>query len=485
MSTQKVDKQSSSVSAILSIGAKPDQVNAMSDGSAFANALDAGRGAQTKQFEKDARREQDSNDSTRNKTETEKVDGSSKQVSAQNESSSASNVRQDNDKENAQQNAKLNEDRDGNEKYKEENSNVTADAAAGAVAANSQEKMITLEQMQLLMEAFVDSEVKVETVDINNQDVIAEQDAQALIDLQQQEIIVDDLQKVEAEEVVQQDSVETLDPNLHINEQAASNSKARGSEVTILKNAELPVEQLHLQQVAPENSKSDNQTKDDARNVFNMQPVVAENDADQYVEIENKIHIPKHVVKSEHVDAAELTRANEAARASSAEVNLKSQSGLITQKVVQSALNMQEAIGKIRSVYSQVADSLGAVLQHKNNTMELRLNPPEWGKVFMRVSVDKHDVNIVIMTEQHLAKDSLDRNMHQLRNVLQEQGLNLNELHIGMGDNKAWKDSGEGEEFFDSRRKNVSEEENNIVPKVAKKIVNMSIPSDSMVDINV
>lgn len=130
---------------------------------------------------------------------------------------------------------------------------------------------------------------------------------------------------------------------------------------------------------------------------------------------------------------------NSAQSAQSTKFTIQSQSGGERMQLIQSVMK------RIR-------------LMHLNGKSEIKmaLNPKELGNMFMKMSSQDGQMNLQLFTDNHAAKAALESSMGQLKQMLQEQGFNLNHVsvevspeHPGMGNSH-----GHNEAQHEAQRKN-------------------------------
>lgn len=112
---------------------------------------------------------------------------------------------------------------------------------------------------------------------------------------------------------------------------------------------------------------------------------------------------------------------------------------------------LPQASLRIRSVPVQVGEELQAAIREKRDVVRIQLEPPSFGKIYVRVGMRHNEVHVAFMAEQPFTRDALERGLPHLRNLLQEQGLSLGDVHVGFGDEAAWQESLHGERFFAER----------------------------------
>ncbi len=70
------------------------------------------------------------------------------------------------------------------------------------------------------------------------------------------------------------------------------------------------------------------------------------------------------------------------------------------------------------------------LISQKMHSAEMKLNPPQLGAIEVRVTVQQDQVNLHFSTPHALVKDSLEESLPRLREILQENGLNLADVDV-------------------------------------------------------
>ncbi len=78
----------------------------------------------------------------------------------------------------------------------------------------------------------------------------------------------------------------------------------------------------------------------------------------------------------------------------------------------------------------QVNDRLQWMIQHKLQQADIQLDPPELGRLDVRVVVNNDQANIHFASSHAAVRDALEAALPRLREMFQEQGLNLGNVDI-------------------------------------------------------
>lgn len=91
----------------------------------------------------------------------------------------------------------------------------------------------------------------------------------------------------------------------------------------------------------------------------------------------------------------------------------------------------QETIAIFRKDFSDaVKDKVMLMVSQKLQQFDIKLDPPEFGNMQIRVNLqgEQAAVNFVVQNQQ--AKDALEQNMHKLRDMLAEQGVDVGDANV-------------------------------------------------------
>lgn len=98
-----------------------------------------------------------------------------------------------------------------------------------------------------------------------------------------------------------------------------------------------------------------------------------------------------------------------------------------------------ERRAELESVTAQAREVLLAGVRERRGETELQLDPPEWGRIAVRIAVDHHKgVNVAILAERPMVREALEQSLVQLRAALEQQGLQLGQMNVGLGSEHSW-----------------------------------------------
>lgn len=77
-----------------------------------------------------------------------------------------------------------------------------------------------------------------------------------------------------------------------------------------------------------------------------------------------------------------------------------------------------------------LASQLGNIITHSRDSAEIQLNPRELGPIRVEVTIKDKETHVVMSASQPMTLAALEQSAPQLRSLLSEQGLNLQQLEI-------------------------------------------------------
>jgi flagellar hook-length control protein FliK len=81
---------------------------------------------------------------------------------------------------------------------------------------------------------------------------------------------------------------------------------------------------------------------------------------------------------------------------------------------------------------SQLSERTGWMVQHKLDTAEIQLDPPELGPITVKVQMQQDQLAVTFVSANPQVRDALEQSQQRLRDLLAEQGLTLS--HSGVSD---------------------------------------------------
>ncbi len=91
----------------------------------------------------------------------------------------------------------------------------------------------------------------------------------------------------------------------------------------------------------------------------------------------------------------------------------------------------QETISIFRKDFSDaVKDKVMLVISQKLQQFDITLDPPELGNMQIRVNLQGEQASVNFVVQNQQAKDALEQNMHKLRDLLEEQGVDVGDANV-------------------------------------------------------
>lgn len=90
-------------------------------------------------------------------------------------------------------------------------------------------------------------------------------------------------------------------------------------------------------------------------------------------------------------------------------------------------------------VLKQVTDEIKLNIKKDISTLEMKLEPETLGKVTLRIALEKGALNIKVLAQDDKVKETLENNIEELKSVLEEQGLNVENLEVSVNDDSEFR----------------------------------------------
>ena len=91
----------------------------------------------------------------------------------------------------------------------------------------------------------------------------------------------------------------------------------------------------------------------------------------------------------------------------------------------------QETISIFRKDFANaVKDKVMLVISQKLQQFDITLDPPEFGNMQVRVNLQAEQASVNFVVQNQQAKDALEQNMHKLRDMLSEQGVDVGGANV-------------------------------------------------------
>ncbi len=137
---------------------------------------------------------------------------------------------------------------------------------------------------------------------------------------------------------------------------------------------------------------------------------------------------------------------------------------------------LQETINILRSDFAaNMKEKLSLMLGRKVQIADIRLDPPELGKMQVKMTIQQEQASVSFVVQNPQAKEALEQAMPKLRELLEESGINLGESSVEQGDKEhnAWSDDEPNtgtDSSLHSKNEQAEDAEATIVPIVGNKI---------------
>jgi flagellar hook-length control protein FliK len=91
----------------------------------------------------------------------------------------------------------------------------------------------------------------------------------------------------------------------------------------------------------------------------------------------------------------------------------------------------QETVSIFRKDFADVVkDKVMITINQKLQQFDITLDPPEFGNMQVRVNLQGEQASVNFVVQNQQAKDALEQNMHKLRDMLSEQGVDVGGANV-------------------------------------------------------
>jgi flagellar hook-length control protein FliK len=87
-------------------------------------------------------------------------------------------------------------------------------------------------------------------------------------------------------------------------------------------------------------------------------------------------------------------------------------------------------------LFAQIVEKAKVSLNHGNGEMEVNLKPDHLGKLHLKVSIENQLVTAKFVAESQQVKEIIETNLNQLRRNLQDNGIQVDQLMVSVGQNQ-------------------------------------------------
>ncbi|NMA04725.1 MAG: hypothetical protein GX925_08470, partial [Clostridiales bacterium] len=98
-------------------------------------------------------------------------------------------------------------------------------------------------------------------------------------------------------------------------------------------------------------------------------------------------------------------------------------------------LEVMKQIMEPKQFINEIAQKAGAFILKGKNEMSIQLIPEHLGKLSIKIGLNEGTLTGKIYAENYSVKETIEANLDQLRNSLEEQGLNIAGLEVHINDN--------------------------------------------------
>ena len=84
----------------------------------------------------------------------------------------------------------------------------------------------------------------------------------------------------------------------------------------------------------------------------------------------------------------------------------------------------------------QFSERVGWVIHARVPSAQLRLNPEHLGPIEMSIEVDDQNARVNFVAAHGMTRDAIEQSLPRLREMLEQQGLNLQQADVSGGDSR-------------------------------------------------
>ncbi len=115
--------------------------------------------------------------------------------------------------------------------------------------------------------------------------------------------------------------------------------------------------------------------------------------------------------------------------------SLKETHQVDTPREVKTLLTIDETTLK-----AKIQENISVAVKEGRHQIQIRLDPPEMGRIFVKLDMGSKDIHIQMLAEHPQVKEVLDKSLLSLKHMLGEQGLNLGNVNVGVGGDQEWRE---------------------------------------------
>jgi len=165
-------------------------------------------------------------------------------------------------------------------------------------------------------------------------------------------------------------------------------------------------------------------------------------------------------------------------------------SGISSRTLSKNAPLLSEKVGTVSfqgmeewsSLQKQVRDALHPVVSNTDKKIEIQMDPPEWGRLNVELRWEKNEAHVSFMADRPFVKDMIERHVTELRQWLNQNGVQTLNVHVGLNQKfdspRSGYEKGEGKEggLYETKKINKSSGD------VSKTVLRFRDSRSSMVD---
>jgi flagellar hook-length control protein FliK len=96
-----------------------------------------------------------------------------------------------------------------------------------------------------------------------------------------------------------------------------------------------------------------------------------------------------------------------------------------------------------QTLASDLVEKTGWLIEHKLDTAHIQLDPPELGPIAVKIHSHQEQVSVSFVVANPQVREAMDQTLQRLKDLLQEQGINLS--HADVNDQRQQRDKPEQE----------------------------------------
>ncbi|MFO1369655.1 MAG: flagellar hook-length control protein FliK [Marinagarivorans sp.] len=118
---------------------------------------------------------------------------------------------------------------------------------------------------------------------------------------------------------------------------------------------------------------------------------------------------------------------------------------------------------------ADLVEKTGWLIEHKLETAHIQLDPPELGPIAVKIHNHQEQVSVSFVVANPQVRDAMDQTLQRLKDLLQEQGINL--AHADVNDQRQQRDSSGQERSAQAGSGESADDEMHSVPMVHSELV--------------